>query len=1221
MVSPLSAVQSVVVTWAPSADPLIVGYNVYYGGASGSYTNLVSVGNTTNAIVSGLIEGGTYYFVATDYYSSGLESDPSAESAYTVPLTTTNLPPTLDPLPDLTINENSGTQVVPLSGITSGATNEVQPLSVTAVSSNPSLIANPTVTYSSPNTTGTLTFTPAPNAFGTGIITVTVNDGQTFNNTVTQSFTVTVNWVNQPPTLNPLTNLTINENAGAQSVALSGISSGATNEVQTLSVSAVSSNPSLIANPNVTYSSPNTTGTLSFTPAANAYGTAIITVTVNDGQTVNNTVSQSFTVTANWVNQPPTLNPLTNLTINENSGVQSVALSGISSGATNEVQTLSVTAVSSNPSLIANPTVTYSSPNTTGTLTFTPAPNAYGTGIITVTVNDGQTANNTVSQSFSVTVNQFNQPPTLNPLTNLTINENSGVESVALSGITSGATNELQPLSVTALSSNPSLIANPSVIYNNPNTTGTLSFAPTANAYGTAIITVTVNDGQTMNSTVSQSFTVTVNQFNQPPTLNPLSDLSINENAGSQSVPLSGISTGATNEVQPLTITAVSSNPSLIANPSVAYNSPGSSGLLMFTPASNAYGSSTITVTVNDGQPINNTVSQSFAVTVSFVNQPPTLNPLSNLTLNQNAGTQTVNLSGITPGAPNENQALTVTAVSSNPTLIPNPAVAYTSPNATAALTFTPTAGAYGTAVITVTVNDGQTVNNTFSQSFTVTVLPPNQPPTLDPINNIVINENASAQTVNLTGITPGPTNEQQTVTITAVSTNPGLIPNPLVSYTNPNSTGTLTFTPVPAAFGTATILVTANDGQAVNSTVTSSFTVTVNWVNQPPTLDPLSDLSLYQNAGAQTIILSGISSGAANETQPLTLTATSSNPSVVPTPALNYTSPNSTGTLTFTPAANALGSSTITVTVGDGQAQNGTFTQSFVVNITKPPSGHNPKPINQPPTLDPLNSLALPQNPGPQTVQLTGISTGSTNEIQPLTLTAVSSNPALIPNPTINYVSPNATGTLTVTPGVDALGPVNILVTVDDGQLLNNTVSRSFTITFSAPPTMAPLVTVPPASQTIPSTAEAVFQVTATGEAPLSYQWRKDGVDLPGATSSTLALTGLHRSDSGQYAARVSNSAGSVLSPAATLRVMVPQLLGSPQAQPDGTVTLLSGDNDGGLLSASNTGTFQAWGSSDLLNWQPLSASLTLTNGSLLVQDFAATNSPLRFYRLTESP
>ena len=328
---------------------------------------------------------------------------------------------------------------------------------------------------------------------------------------MSRAFTVTVNPVNQPPTLDAIGNLVLNENAGAQTINLSGISSGASNEVQTLTITATSANPALIPNPTGTYTSPNATGTLTFAPTANAFGSTTITVTVNDGGASNNIVSRAFTVTVNPVNQPPTLDAISNLTLNENAGLQTVSLSGISSGASNEVQTLTVTATSANPALIPNPTGTYTSPNATGTLTVTPAANAFGSTTITVTVNDGGASNNVVSRAFTVTVNPVNQPPTLDAIGNLTINENAGAQTVNLSGVSSGATNENQTLTVTAASANPALIPNPTVAYTSPNATGTISFTPLTNASGSAAITVTVNDGQPVNNLVSRTFTVTVN--------------------------------------------------------------------------------------------------------------------------------------------------------------------------------------------------------------------------------------------------------------------------------------------------------------------------------------------------------------------------------------------------------------------------------------------------------------------------------------------------------------------------------------------------------------------------------------------------------------------------------------------------------------------------------------------------------------------------------------
>ena len=505
------AATSVTLAWNASTDPTVVGYNLYYGGASLTYTNEISAGASTNVTVSGLVPGTTYYFAATTYNAANMESPLSVEVSYLVPQDVSgNQAPTLNPIGNLAINENAGLQTVNLSGITSGATNQIQTLTVSAFSSNTNLIPNPTVNYVSANPTGSLTFTPVVNANGTATLTVTVNNGGASNNIVTQTFTVRVNPVNQPPTLNAIGNLALSENAGLQTVNLSGITSGATNENQTLTVTATSSNTGLIPNPTVHYTSANTTGSLTFTPVTYASGTATVTVKVNDGGTSNNIVTRTFTVTVVPVNQAPTLNAIGNLNLNENAGLQTVILSGITSGAPNENQTLTVTATSGNTGLIPNPMVNYVSPNTNGSLTFTPVANGNGTAIITVKVNDGGASNNIVTRTFTVTVAPVNQPPTLNPIGNLSINKNAGLQTVTLSGITSGATNENQTLTVTASSGNTSLIPNPTVNYTSPNTTGTLSFQPVTNASGSAVITVTVNDGGTSNNLVVQTFTVNV---------------------------------------------------------------------------------------------------------------------------------------------------------------------------------------------------------------------------------------------------------------------------------------------------------------------------------------------------------------------------------------------------------------------------------------------------------------------------------------------------------------------------------------------------------------------------------------------------------------------------------------------------------------------------------------------------------------------------------------
>lgn len=94
--------------------------------------------------------------------------------------------------------------------------------------------------------------------------------------------------------------------------------------------------------------------------------------------------------------------------------------------------------------------------------------------------------------------------------------------------------------------------------------------------------------------------------------------------------------------------------------------------------------------------------------------------------------------------------------------------------------------------------------------------------------------------------------------------------------------------------------------------------------INNPPTISPLGSLTVARNAGAQIVYLNGITAGD-GESQALNVTASSSDPGLIPTPNVTYTSPNPTGSLSFTPVANMSGTATVTVTVRDAGV-NGTF-------------------------------------------------------------------------------------------------------------------------------------------------------------------------------------------------------------------------------------------------------------------------------------------------------
>ena len=116
------------------------------------------------------------------------------------------------------------------------------------------------------------------------------------------------------------------------------------------------------------------------------------------------------------------------------------------------------------------------------------------------------------------------------------------------------------------------------------------------------------------------------------------------------------------------------------------------------------------------------------------------------------------------------------------------------------------------------------------------------------------------------------------------------------------------------------------------------------------------------------------------------------------------------------------------------------------------------------------------------------------------------------------------------------------------------NVISNNVTLTVSPDP-VAPTITSQPASQTITAGQTATFSAGASGTAPLSYQWSKNGTAISGATSSSYTTPAETTSDNGaQFAVVVSNSAGSATSNTAVLTVnpatVAPSITGQPTSQ-----------------------------------------------------------------------
>ncbi len=151
-------------------------------------------------------------------------------------------------------------------------------------------------------------------------------------------------------------------------------------------------------------------------------------------------------------------------------------------------------------------------------------------------------------------------------------------------------------------------------------------------------------------------------------------------------------------------------------------------------------------------------------------------------------------------------------------------------------------------------------------------------------------------------------------------------------------------------------------------------------------------------------------------------------------------------------------------------------------------------------------------------------------------------------------------------------------------------TTSQVATLTVILPPG----ISMQPKNKAVPVGQTAMFKVTATGSAPLMYQWSFNGASLSAGTSSILALTNVQTNDAGPYQVVITNAAGSITSTVATLTVIVPPVIVSPPLSQ--TVTV--GQDASFSVTATGTGPLSyQW----TLNGTPLSAgassTLALTN------------------------
>ena len=967
-------------------------YAITAGNTSGALAINASTGQITVANTAALDFETTPSFGLTVEVTDDGAPALSDSATVTVNLTNINDAPSFTKGPDQTVNEDAAAQTVsPWATAISDRDGGTQTLTFNiSGNTNPGLfLAGPAV-----SSTGVLTYTPAANAHGAATITLVLKDnGGTANGgadtSPAQIFTITVNPVNDAPSFTKGSDQTVLEDAVAQTVTgwATAISSGPADESgQTLSFNITGNTNASLFSAGLAVAA---NGTLTYTPAANANGTATITLVLQDnGGTANGGVdtstAQSFTITVTPVNDAPSFTKGPDQTVNEDAGAQTVNpwATAISDGdGGTQTLTFNVTG-NTNPGLFsAGPAVAVN-----GTLTYTPAANANGTATITLVLQDnGGTANGgadtSAPQGFTITVNAVDDPPTA-VADSATLSEDAAATAInVLANDTDADGGPMAIGSVTQPANGVVVITGggagltyqPSANYcNNPPGTTLDSFSYTLTPGGsTATVTVTVDclndapvldlDGTADDPGGDIDFSATFTEGGGAVAIVDAANLTVTDvdsaSLASATVTITnlldaGKETLAAN-VAGTSITATYAAPTLtLSGADTLANYQQVLRTLSYANSSSNPNTTAriVTCVVNDGALDSPTATST--VTIISINSAPSFTKGPDQTVLEDAGAQTVNpwATAISDGD-GGTQTLTfnITGNTNASLFSAGPAV-----GANGTLTYTPAANANGTATITITLSDnGGTANGgvdtSTAQSFTITVTPVNDAPSFTKGPDQTVNEDAGAQTVNpwATAISDGDGGTQTLTFNVTGNTNPGLFSaGPAVS-----PTGVLTFTPAANANGTATItLVLQDNGGTANGGVDTSpaqtFTVTVNGVNDAPSFTKGSDQTVLEDAGPQTVTgwATGISAGPANEAgQTLTFLVTgNTNPglfSAGPAIAAN-------GTLTYTPAANVNGTATITITLSDngGTANGGVDTsaaQSFTITVT---------PVNDPP-------------------------------------------------------------------------------------------------------------------------------------------------------------------------------------------------------------------------------------------------------------------------------
>ncbi|MGB0452485.1 MAG: LamG-like jellyroll fold domain-containing protein [Bacteriovoracaceae bacterium] len=448
-----------------------------------------------------------------------------------------------------------------------------------------------------------------------------------------------------------------------------------------------------------------------------------------------------------------------------------------------------------------------------------------------------------------------------------------------------------------------------------------IAFSPVPDTYGSSTVTLRFFDGTHL---VEDTIETTFNEFNDPPsyTTAPVNQVG-NEDQTISHIPVK-IADIDTTLVCTNAFSVSSSNTTLLEASDFTFSGTAPDCLISYTPKADAFGSSTITLSLTDGT---NTITDTFLVTVNSVNDAPSISTVIDQTSYEDNSTSAVNFT-ISDTETNLNCVTDITATSTNTTLLQNAKIAITGSAPNCSFTLTPEANESGTSTVTLRVSDGTT---TTDETFTYNVTAVDDQPTLTLPSGQTILEDQSLGPVVFTA------SDQETVVdctndISVSSGDTSLIQNSSITLGGAAPNCTFSLTPEAGKFGNTALTFTLTDSVSSVS-VLKVINIEVTAVEDSPEFTMPAIPLVYRNGetGELDFTLRD-DEQALNCVTSITVASTDTTLIPIANVILSGTAPNCK--MNIIPAATLSGTSTITLTATDGSGLSVDTDEAFLVTV-----------------------------------------------------------------------------------------------------------------------------------------------------------------------------------------------------------------------------------------------------------------------------------------------